>query len=79
MTIQLGDYIYVLEIKRDNSDNYSTQAQAQTQTPNPALAQIQQRGYSEKYLASGKQVFEVGMVFNSQQRQLVQMDWQQVR
>ncbi len=75
MTIQLGDYIYVLEIKRDNSDNYSTQAQ----TPNPALAQIQQRGYSEEYRASGKQVFEVGMIFNSQQRQLVQMDWQQVK
>ena len=75
MTIQLGDYIYVLEIKRDNSDNYPTQAQA----PNPALVQIQQRGYSEKYRASGKQVFEVGMIFNSQQRQLVQMDWQQVQ
>ncbi|WP_036566444.1 ATP-binding protein [Oceanospirillum beijerinckii] len=87
MTIQLGDYIYALEIKRDNSDNYSSQTPAQTsaqiqeqaQRPNPALTQIQQRGYSEKYLASGKQIFEVGMVFNSQQRQLVQMDWQQVR
>ncbi len=87
MTIQLGDYIYVLEIKRDNSDNYSSQTpaqtsaqiQEQTQKTNPALAQIQQRGYSEKYLASGKQVFEVGMIFNSQQRQLVQMDWLQVR
>ncbi len=72
MTIQLGDYIYVLEIKRDTAKDY------QVQIPNPALAQIQHRGYSEKYRDSGKQVFEVGMVFNTHQRQLVQMDWQQV-
>ncbi len=69
LTIQLGGYIYVMELKRDTSDSY------QAVTPNPALQQIQQKGYAQKYLATGKQVFEVGMVFNTQARNLVQMDW----
>ena len=54
MTVELGNYIYVMEIKRDNCAEY------QPQTPNPALQQIQERGYSQKYLASGKQVIELG-------------------
>jgi hypothetical protein len=68
MTIELGDYIYVMEIKRDNQADY------QMQTPNPALEQIQARGYSQKYLASGKQVIELGLVFHTGSRNLVQMD-----
>jgi hypothetical protein len=68
MTIELGDYIYVMEIKRDHHAEY------QPQTPNPALQQIQDRGYSQKYLASGKQVIELGLVFHTGCRNLVQMD-----
>lgn len=68
LAIKLGDYIYVMEIKRDTSLEYTTQ------TPNPALAQIQERGYSQKYLASGKTVIELGLVFNTHARNLVQMD-----
>jgi hypothetical protein len=29
-------------------------------------------------LGSGKQVYEVGMIFNNTARNLVQMDWRQV-
>ena len=68
LTVKLGNYIYVMEIKRDTSLEYTTQ------TPNPALAQIQERGYSQKYLASGKTVIELGLVFNTHARNLVQMD-----
>ncbi|WP_119396470.1 ATP-binding protein [Salinibius halmophilus] len=68
LTVELGNYIYVMEIKRDTSQDYVAGA------ANPALEQIQQRGYSEKYLGSGKTVFEVGMVFNTQQRNLVQFN-----
>lgn len=68
MTVELGNYIYVMEIKRDNRAEY------QPQTPNPALQQIQERGYSQKYLASGKQVIELGMVFHTGSRNLVQLD-----
>ncbi|GAB4278663.1 MAG: ATP-binding protein [Methylomicrobium sp.] len=70
LTVMVGDCIYVLEIKRD------TQADYQPQTPNPTLQQIQQRGYADKYRNSGKRVFSVGMIFNTYQRNLVQMDWQ---
>lgn len=39
---------------------------------NPALAQIQARGYSQKYRqASGKGLFEVGLVFSSAARNLI--------
>lgn len=69
LTVILGEYIYVIELKRDTSTDY------QQQTPSTALQQIQQKGYAKKYQASGKQVFEVGMVFNTQARNLVQMDW----
>lgn len=68
MTIELGEYIYVMEIKRDNRADY------QMQNPNPALKQIQDRGYSQKYLAGGKQVIELGLVFHTGSRNLVQMD-----
>ena len=69
LTIMLGEYIYVMELKRDTSTNY------QQQVPNPALQQIQQKGYAEKYHSSGKHVFQMGMIFNTQARNLVQMDW----
>ena len=72
LTVKLGDYIYVMEIKRDTQDNY------QQQSPNPALQQIQEKGYSQKYLASGKQVIELGLIFNTQARNLVQLDSQKI-
>jgi len=69
MTIILGDYIYVMEFKRDTRTDY------QIQQPNPALEQIKQQQYAAKYQDSGKMVFQVGMIFNTQVRNLVQMDW----
>ena len=43
---------------------------------NPALAQIQARGYSAKYRGqAGKGLFEVGLVFSSAERNLIQADW----
>jgi len=43
---------------------------------NPALAQIQARGYSQKYLQAPSQgLFEVGLVFSSTARNLIQADW----
>jgi hypothetical protein len=68
MTVVLDNCIYVVEIKRDTRETYPLQQ------PNPALAQIQERRYSEKYRASGKRVIELGLVFNTQARNLVQMD-----
>ena len=43
---------------------------------NPALAQIRARGYSAKYRGlPGKGLFEVGLVFDRDARNLVQADW----
>lgn len=69
LTIILGDYVYVMEFKRDH------QAEYQQQTPNPALEQVKARHYAKKYQGQGKTVFEVGLIFNSAARNLVQMDW----
>jgi len=47
---------------------------------NPALDQVRARGYSEKYLGeSGREVLEVGLVFSSEARNLVQADWVALR
>ena len=71
MTIMLGEFIYVMEIKLDKSQDY------QLQTPSPALQQIQDKGYAQKYLNQGKALFEVGLVFNQSQRNLVQLDFKE--
>ncbi|MBS3954305.1 MAG: ATP-binding protein [Methylomicrobium sp.] len=70
MTIMLGEFIYVMEIKLDKSQDY------QSQTINPALQQVLNRGYAQKYLAMDKTVFGVGLVFDQAQRNLVQLDWE---
>ncbi|MBS3954306.1 MAG: ATP-binding protein [Methylomicrobium sp.] len=72
MTVELGNFIYVMEIKLDKKPDY------QEQTPNPALQQIQDKDYAQKYRQQGKAVFEVGLIFNQQQRNLVQLDWRQL-
>ena len=73
MTVILGDYVYVMEIKRDTSKQYDA---AQ---PNPALAQILERNYAEKYrhlAQEGKQIIQLGLVFNTTERNLVALDSQ---
>ena len=69
MTVMLGDFIYIMEIKLDKSTDY------QVQMPNSALQQIQDKAYAQKYLGQGKKVIEVGFIFNQVQRNLVQLDW----
>jgi len=67
----LGNAIYVMEIKRDTSECYDvTQA-------NPALAQIIDCNYAQKYLVQkeqGKAVTQLGLVFNTNARNLVAFD-----
>ena len=70
LTVMPGDYIYVMEIKRDDAIEY------RAQSPNSSLEQIRDRGYADKYRASGKTVVELVLIFNSHARNLVQMDWQ---
>ena len=77
LTIKLAGYIYVIEIKlvRDALVDAPTKPSS-----NLALAQIQTRGYSEKYQdAPDKGLFELGLVFSSAARNLIQADWKHIR
>ncbi|MBM3202713.1 ATP-binding protein [Candidatus Woesearchaeota archaeon] len=66
MTAILGSHIYVLEIKVVDGE---------TVDGNPALQQIIQCNYAEKYRGrAGFTVHEVGLVFSRTQRNLIQAD-----
>ena len=77
LTVRIAGYTYVMEIKlrRDAFPAGPTDPGG----ANPALAQIQARGYSDKYRGQpGKGLFEVGLVFGRAERNLVQADWRAV-
>ncbi len=75
MTVKLCGYTYVMEIKLERGGRVPEEAES-----NPALEQIRSRGYSEKYRNEpGKGVFEVGLVFSSKERNLIQADWVRVQ
>jgi len=66
LTVKLGGHIYVIEIKVVAGDD------AQALGGNPALRQIREKGYADKYRGlAGVVVHEVGWVFSRKQRNLV--------
>ncbi|SLM32327.1 conserved hypothetical protein [Desulfamplus magnetovallimortis] len=66
MTVKLGDQIYVMEIKVVDGTN------ADKLNCNPALKQIQDKGYADKYRGiDGVTVHEVGLVFSKASRNLI--------
>ena len=67
MTVMLGGHIYVIEIKVTDDG---------APEENPALHQIRERKYAQKYAGqSGKTVHEVGLIFSRKERNLVKADW----
>jgi len=71
LTVKLEGYTYVMEIKLERESGMATET-----GPNQALEQIRERGYSEKYRGEpGKGLFEVGLVFSGEARNLVRADW----
>ncbi|MTW23158.1 ATP-binding protein [Allochromatium palmeri] len=88
LTVRIAGYTYVMEFKLERGAAASKGVAEETEdaaeaepaeVANPALAQIQARGYSEKYRgAPGRGLFEVGLVFGSTARNLIQADWQRV-
>ena len=67
MTVKLGAHIYVMEIKVVDTDMVEDLDQ------NPALKQIREKGYAEKYKGrDGVTVHEVGLVFSRTLRNLLQ-------
>ncbi len=55
IAISTEKYIYIIELKRD-------------QSPDIALAQIEAKGYDKPFLASGKKIIKIGINFSSQTR-----------
>ncbi|OPH10123.1 ATP-binding protein [Cylindrospermopsis raciborskii] len=68
LTAILGDYIYVMEIKVVDGEKVKE---------NLALKQIRKCNYAQKYRGEpGKTIYEVGLVFSSSKRNLIQADWE---
>ncbi len=55
IVIDTAKYIYIIELKRD-------------QSPDAALQQIEAKGYDKPFLASGKTIIKLGINFSSQTR-----------
>ncbi|NCN04749.1 MAG: ATP-binding protein [Spirochaetales bacterium] len=70
LTIRLENKVYVMEIKVIPTD-------ATLGTTNTALDQVHSRNYAQKYQGEpGVQVFELGLVFSQEKRNLVQFDYE---
>ena len=52
ITIGADKFVYIIESKRD-------------QSPEVALAQIEEKGYAQPFLASWKQIIKLGINFSS--------------
>ena len=59
MVLKMPKGIYVMELKVDD-------------TAENALAQINQRGYADKYVTDGRQITKVGMSFSSTERNITE-------
>lgn len=69
MTMRLEDRVYSMEIK-------VVPEALPGEAENPALKQVMDRNYTEKYLGdTGARVFEVGMVFSQKERNLIRFDY----
>ncbi len=55
IVIETDKYVYIIELKRD-------------QSPDIALRQIEEKGYGKPFLASGKTIVKLGINFSSQTR-----------
>ncbi|UOD34647.1 ATP-binding protein [Deferribacteraceae bacterium V6Fe1] len=65
LTIFTEDKIYILEFKVDGQKG-------------EALRQIKERNYAEKYLNEGKQIYLIGIEFSSEQKNVVNFEWERV-
>ncbi|MBZ4644245.1 MAG: hypothetical protein JG767_1854, partial [Deferribacteraceae bacterium] len=65
LTLFVGDKIYILEFKVDGQQG-------------EALRQIKERNYAEKYLNEGKQIYLIGIEFSSEQKNVVNFEWEKL-
>ncbi len=63
LSVFIDDYIYIFEFKVDSKG---------------ALEQIKSKEYFQKYLSSGKEIYIVGVEFDSSSRNVVGYEWERV-
>ncbi len=61
LSIQLPGKVYIIEFKVDQ--------------PGKAMAQIKAKGYHEKYLNTGRDIYLVGISFDSGQKNITDFEW----
>ncbi len=64
MTIILPDKVYVIEFKVDQ--------------PDKALAQVKEKGYHEKYIAADKEIYIIGINFDSKEKNITDFNWEKI-
>jgi len=64
LTIKLADNIYILEFKVDGNGD--------------ALQQIKEKDYHQKYLAEGKNIYLIGIDFDSDEKNISNFSWERV-
>lgn len=62
LTVKLGHNIYILEFKVDGTGS--------------ALQQIKDKNYKQKYLAEGKDIYLVGIDFDSEMKNISCFEWE---
>ncbi|MCB4205589.1 ATP-binding protein [Deferribacterales bacterium Es71-Z0220] len=65
LTLFVGDKIYILEFKVDGQQG-------------EALRQIKEKNYAEKYLNEGKQIYLIGIEFSSEQKNVINFEWEKI-
>ncbi|MCK5679487.1 AAA family ATPase, partial [bacterium] len=65
LTLKMGNFIYIIEFKVDGESK--------------ALAQIKAKNYHEKYLNQKKNIYLIGINFDSSKRNLASFEWEQVK
>ena len=63
LTVFIENKIYIFEFKVDKQG---------------ALAQIKEKAYFNKYLSSGKEIYSVGVEFDSKCRNIIRYEWERV-
>jgi len=64
LTIKMNENIYILEFKVDGNGN--------------ALEQIKEKNYQQKYLATGKTIYLIGIDFSSEKKNITGYNWERI-
>ena len=65
LTIKMADAIYILEFKVDG-------------TKGDALSQVKNKKYHEKYLSQNKDIFLIGIEFDTTDKNICNFEWEKL-